>query len=212
MSVHAYTTYAERYLTAHLNYLRALPLEAIGAAVEVLWAAQERGATIFLCGNGGSASMATHFAADLNKTTIRPDLFASARRFRAISLADNPALITAWGNDVAYERIFAEQLHNFAQPGDVLFAISGSGRSPNIVAAIQAARELDLKTIGLTGQSGGCLRSDCDICISVETDAYEHNEPLHSTIFHLMTFYLRERLVAQTEAASRTSETRNGAS
>lgn len=197
-----YTDYAERYLTTHLAHLQTLPLAVIGQAVATLWDAHERGATIFLCGNGGSASMASHFAADLNKTTMRPDLFSSTRRFRAVSLADNMALLTAWGNDVAYERVFAEQLRNLARPGDVLFAISGSGNSPNVVAAITAARELDVTTIGLTGRSGGRLLSDCDICIGVDTDAYEHNEPLHSTVFHLITFYLRERLAAQTMGAA----------
>ncbi|MCG8347411.1 MAG: SIS domain-containing protein [Chloroflexales bacterium] len=195
-----YADYAERYLIEHLAYLRALPFDSIERAIEAIWAVHERGATIFLCGNGGSASMASHFAADLSKTTVRPDLFGKAQRFRAVSLADNVALLTAWGNDTAYERIFAEQLRNMAHPGDILFAISGSGSSPNVVAALEAAQELDVMTIGLTGQSGGRLRSDCDICICVDTDAYEHNEPLHSAVFHMITFYLRSRLSAQTEA------------
>lgn len=201
MADSSYDAYAEAYLARHLTFLSALPTKTIGQAVETLWGAHERGATIFLCGNGGSASMASHFAADLMKTTMVPAQFAHARRFRAVSLADNVALMTAWGNDAAYERIFAEQLRNLALPGDVLFAISGSGSSPNVVAAVNAAAELGLTSIGLTGQTGGHLRNNCDICICVDTDAYEHNEPLHSTVFHMITFYLRQRLFEQTSAS-----------
>lgn len=196
-----YTNYAERYLTAHLAYVRALPVATIGHAVDILWEAHESGATIFICGNGGSASMAAHFAADLCKTTMVPAYFHQARRFRVISLVENMALLTAWSNDTAYERAFAEQLRNLARPGDVLIAISGSGNSPNVVAALAAAAELGVTTIGLTGYTGGQLRTDADVCITVDTDAYEHNEPLHSMIFHMITFYLRERLADQVREA-----------
>ncbi|NJN16284.1 MAG: SIS domain-containing protein [Oscillochloris sp.] len=198
MAVVSYEAYAEEYLARHLTFLSTLPTKTIGMAADVMWNAHERGATIFLCGNGGSASMASHFAADLSKTTIVPQHFAQARRFKAVSLADNMALLTAWGNDVAYEQIFAEQLRNLAGPDDVLVAISGSGTSPNVVAAVMAAAEIGMTTVGLTGQTGGRLRGDCDICICVDSDAYEHNEPLHSVTFHLIAFYLRQRLYAQT--------------
>lgn len=198
-SAECYMEYAERYITEHLAYLRALPHATISRAVEMVWEAHARGATIFICGNGGSASMAAHFAADLCKTTMAPLLYDKAQRFRVISLADNMALLTAWSNDTTYERVFAEQLRNLARPGDVLIAISGSGNSPNVVAALEAARELGVTTIGLTGHTGGCLRTDADVCITVGTDAYEHNEPLHSMIFHMMTFYLRGRLTTQCE-------------
>ena len=195
----AYSDYANRFLADHLAFLQALPLDTIGQAVELFWEAHERGATIFLCGNGGSASMASHFVADLNKTAMRPDLFTKAKRFRALSLSDNIPLMTAWGNDAAYDRIFAEQLLNLGQPGDLLFAISGSGNSPNVVAAMDTAHKLDIKVIGLTGKTGGRMRTMSDVCICVATDAYEHNEPLHSAIFHLMTFHFRERIAAQCE-------------
>lgn len=198
MAVISYEAYAEEYIARHMSFLSALPTKAIGQAAEALWAAHERGSTIFLCGNGGSASMASHFAADLSKTTLVPQQFANARRFRAVALTDNQALLSAWGNDVSFERIFAEQLRNLARPDDVLIAISGSGNSPNVVAAVAAAAELGLTTIGLTGQTGGMLRSGCDIAICVDSDAYEHNEPLHSVVFHMLTFYLRQRLFAQT--------------
>lgn len=188
----SYADYAGRYLADHLVFLQALPLDTIGQAVALCWDAYQRGATIFLCGNGGSAAMASHFAADLNKTTLASVADRSVRRFRAVSLADNMALMTAWGNDVAYHRVFAEQLINLGQPGDVLVAISGSGNSPNIVAAVVAANDRSITTIGLTGKTGGRLKDHCNLCIQVGTDDYAHNEPLHSAIFHLMTFYLRE--------------------
>ncbi len=200
----SFTEYAGRYMAEHLACLQALPLAAIEATVDHLWDAYERDATIFICGNGGSASMSSHFASDLARTVMSPDLIDHARRFRVVSLVDNVALLTAWSNDESYARIFAEPLYNLARSGDVLVAISGSGASLNIIAALEAARDLQLTTIGLTGQSGGRLRTDADICIAVETDKYEHNEPLHSMIFHLITFYLRERLIAyhMPEAAS----------
>lgn len=206
MAAISYDQYAEEFIARHLTFLSALPTKTIGQVVELLWSAHQRGATIFLCGNGGSASMASHFAADLNKTTMVPQQFASARRFRAVSLADNVALMTAWGNDVAYERIFAEQLRNLARPGDIFFAISGSGSSPNIVAALETAGELGLTTVGLTGQTGGRLRHGCDVCICVDSDAYEHNEPLHSVVFHIITFYLRQRLFSETADAPEAPE------
>lgn len=196
----AFTDYAERYLTAHLAHMRALPIEPIVQAVDIIWEAHEREATIFICGNGGSASMAAHFAADLCKTTMPPDCFSQARRFRVVSLVENMALLTAWSNDTTYEQALAEQLRNLARPGDLLIAISGSGNSPNIVAALEAAATLGVRTIGLTGGTGGRLHSDATVCITAATDAYEHNEPLHSMIFHMITFYLRERLMAQVQA------------
>lgn len=162
-----YMDYAERYMHAHLTYLRAVPHDIVARAAATLWEAHENGSTIFICGNGGSASMASHFAADLCKTTMTPAVFGRARRFRVVSLVDNMALLTAWSNDTTYEQAFAEQLRNLANADDVLIAISGSGNSPNVVAALDAARAIGMPTIGLTGESGGYLRRNTDMCITV---------------------------------------------
>src|SRR6266540_2848255 len=126
----------------------------LGRAIQTLRDARARGATIFFCGNGGSASTATHFACDLAKNTIHPRF----GRFRTVALNDNVALLTAWGNDFGYERIFVEQAANLMKPGDVLVAISGSGNSPNVLLAAEHARSLGCPVIALIGFQGGKLR------------------------------------------------------
>lgn len=195
---HPFYGYIAAYLQLQQDCLRLIPIDAVFAAVTAIQAAHGRGSTVYLCGNGGSASMASHFAADLNKSTMMPHLFDHARRFRAIALTDNVALMTAWANDVAYERVFAEPVRSLGQNGDILFIISGSGNSPNVLAALDEAHARGMITIGLTGKNGGHLRERSDICISVATDAYEHNEPLHSVVFHIITFYLKQVLQQQT--------------
>jgi D-sedoheptulose 7-phosphate isomerase len=202
----SYETYAEEYLARHLTFLSALPTRVIGQAIETIWAAHQRGATVYLCGNGGSAAIASHFASDLGKTLLTPAQFGTARRLRAVALTDNVALITAWGNDEGYQRVFAEQLRTAGRPDDILIAISGSGNSANILAAVTTAAEIGMTTIGMSGQSGGRLRSDCDICICVDTDADEHNQPLHAVVCKMITYYLRQRLVAQTVVSSQAAK------
>ena len=108
------------------------------------------GHRIFIMGNGGSAATASHFALDLAKNTIMP----GAPRLKAISLTDHVPLITAWSNDTAYEHVFAEQLTNMIEPGDVVIGISTSGNSPNVINALQLAKELRASTIGLLGAEG----------------------------------------------------------
>src|SRR5258708_8562219 len=120
------------YLEELSATIRQLPLPAIDSLVSTLLHAYDSGRTIFLFGNGGSASLASHMTCDLGKGTIP----AAGKRLRAVALTDNVALITAWANDTRYERIFAEQLENLLHPGDVAFAISASGNSPNILAAL----------------------------------------------------------------------------
>ena len=120
----------------------------------ILLQAREEGRTIFIIGNGGSAATASHMANDLNKGAT----VSGQRRFRALALTDNVPLITAWANDTRYELIFVEQMANYLRPGDVLVAISGSGNSPNIIAAVEWARREGAVTVGLTGGNGGRLR------------------------------------------------------
>src|SRR5205814_2141242 len=120
----------------------------------------ERGRTVFLCGNGGSGSNASHFCEDLGKGTLRREDFDNdaKKRLRVLSLTDNTPYILAWGNDEGFERVFVEQLKNLAAPGDLLIAISGSGNSPNILRAVEWANRHGLRTFGCTGFDGGKLR------------------------------------------------------
>ena len=142
--------------------------------------AYENENSILLFGNGGSAALASHFACDLGKGTVN----GSKKRFRVIALTDNVPLMTAWANDAKYEDIFAEQLANFARPGDLAFAISGSGNSPNVLRALRTARDLGSATIGLTGFSGGKMRALCDACIVVPCDNMQIIEDLHLCVAH----------------------------
>src|SRR5205085_4359406 len=124
-----------------------------------------RQATVFVIGNGGSAANASHFAQDLAKGTCHD--MQQERRIRALSLTDNIAFISALGNDEGYDQIFVQQLRTFCRPGDLLIAISGSGNSPNVLRAVEYAHEQGMKTIGVTGFSGGKLRDLADECVHV---------------------------------------------
>jgi D-sedoheptulose 7-phosphate isomerase len=138
-------------------------------------------------GNGGSAATASHMANDLNKLAIVPE----QPRFRAISLSDNVPCMTAWANDSAYEDIFAEQLSNFLDPGDVVIAISASGNSPNVIKAIRLAREMGAITIGFTGKDGGQLKPLVDICLCIPSDHLGVQEDGHIILDHVIANALR---------------------
>ncbi len=160
--------------------------------IDSLLDAFERGGTIFVIGNGGSAANASHFAQDLAKGTLaHPE---QEKRFRALSLTDNLPFISALGNDEGYENIFVQQLRTFADPDDLLVAISGSGNSPNILRAIDFAKEKGMKTIGVTGFDGGKLRERADEGVHVPLDDMCTSESVHSVIFHYVILELKDRI------------------
>src|SRR5207245_4920454 len=134
--------------------MQAISLSDLQAVLSILEEAYHNGHRIFVMGNGGSAATASHFALDLAKNTIMP----GAPRLKAISLTDHVPLITAWSNDTAYEHIFAEQLANMIEPGDVAIGISASGNSPNVINALRLARQSGASTIGLLGAKGGKVK------------------------------------------------------
>src|SRR5436190_6901068 len=133
----------------------------VKALADAIYDCYQRGRMVFLCGNGGSGSNASHFCEDVGKCSLRREDFTNdkKRRVRILSLTDNTPYILAWGNDEGFERVFVEQLKNLASPGDLLIAISGSGNSPNILRAVDWANRNGLKTFGCTGFSGGKLRA-----------------------------------------------------
>src|ERR1035437_2814559 len=139
------------YKAALLNAIETIDLEKVGQSIEIMRRARDEGHSIFVCGNGGSASTASHFACDMLKGASwnRP------KRFRIMALTDGIATISAYSNDVSYDCVFVEQMKNFARPGDVLLSISGSGNSPNLLRAVEFANASGMKTIGLTGRGGG---------------------------------------------------------
>jgi D-sedoheptulose 7-phosphate isomerase len=134
-------------------------------------------------GNGGSAATASHFVCDLVKTARG----AGMAPMRAFALVDNVPLLTAWANDCAYERSFAEQILALVEPGDIVVVISASGNSPNVVAALAAASTCGARTIGLLGFDGGAVRDLVDVAVHIPCDDYGLVEDAHAAIAHAMT-------------------------
>jgi D-sedoheptulose 7-phosphate isomerase len=199
--------FIDRYFAEMQQGIEAISRAEIDRAIEALFDAWMRGATVYLVGNGGSASTATHFACDLSKVTIAE----GKPRLRAVSLCDNVALMTAWINDNGFENLFSEQLRNLMRPGDVLIAISvhgGSGRdqggpwSQNLLRAVRTAREeYGAAIIGFTGFDGGVLKQAADICVHVPLASTPQVESFHLALEHLITFCLREKIAAHDAGA-----------
>jgi D-sedoheptulose 7-phosphate isomerase len=175
--------------------LRINPAE-IKALADAIFECYEQRRMVFLSGNGGSGSNASHFCEDLGKCTLRREDFDNDRktRLRVLSLTDNTPYILAWGNDEGFERVFVEQLKNLAGPGDLLIAISGSGNSPNILRAVEWANRNDLKTFGCTGFSGGKLRALAHQGLHVPLDDMGIVESIHLTAFHWVVDNLHKRI------------------
>jgi D-sedoheptulose 7-phosphate isomerase len=167
-----------------------LPFQDIERVAEILLHAYEEQRTVFTFGNGGSAALASHFACDLAKGTVN----GSQKRFRAMALTDNVALMTAWANDSSYENIFAEQFANFAVPGDIAFAISASGNSANVLNALRVAKQVGATTVGITGFAGGKMFDLCDACIVVPCDNMQIIEDLHLCVAHSLFTCVRASL------------------
>lgn len=166
--------------------------DGIARIIPVLLEARAHDRTIYFFGNGGSASTASHFVCDIGKATIRGD----GKRFRCVALVDNVESLTAWANDAEYARVFSEQLATLAHPGDVAFGISGSGNSPNVLRAMEVARPMGLRTIGLTGMGGGKLQGLVEIPVVVPSNNMQHIEDVHLLVGHLLTSYLRDEAPA----------------
>ncbi|MCQ2022956.1 D-sedoheptulose-7-phosphate isomerase [Clostridium butyricum] len=163
-----------------LQNLNQLEVEKV---IESIIDAYKNKKQIFIMGNGGSASTASHFACDLGKGTI----IEGKKRFKVMSLNDNMALITAFSNDYGYEHVFSEQLKNLVNKNDIVIAISASGNSSNIVKGIEYAKEKDAKVIAFSGFLGGKLRELADECIHIDCDNYGQIEDLHMVLCHLIS-------------------------
>ncbi len=190
--------YLHGYVRCVTDTLAALPWAAIAQAMEVLHDARLRRANVFLCGNGGSAATASHFACDLGKGTLMP----GRPRFRVIALTDNVPLFSALANDFGYDRVFVEQLASLVQPGDVVIGISGSGNSANVVNAMLLARQVGATAVAMTGFDGGRLKGLADVCIHVPNDCMEQVEDLHLILEHLICTELRQAMGVEDAALS----------
>ncbi|MEE9384527.1 MAG: SIS domain-containing protein [Nannocystaceae bacterium] len=188
------TDLVDTYLRAFDQAIHDVPRQQIVATCDLLLDAFDRNAWVFLVGNGGSAALASHFACDLEKTTAGTTPRSVQDRFRVCSLVDNVASLTAWGNDEGYEHIFSEGLRSRARAGDVLVAITASGNSPNIVAALERAGKMGLRTVGLLGFDGGRAKPLCEHAVHVASMDYGIVEGAHSVLTHLITRALAEDL------------------
>ncbi|MCP4295894.1 MAG: SIS domain-containing protein [Proteobacteria bacterium] len=180
----------DRYLKRLQVTIENLNRHDIAKVIDILENAYLEKKNIIIFGNGGSASTASHFAADFNKGVS----YEKAGRFKVISLCDNIATIMAYSNDLSYEDIFVEQMKNFLQTGDVVIGISGSGNSGNIIKAIEYANVNGGVTIGFSGYDGGLLKKACHHCINSNVDDMQISEDIHLILNHVMMSVLNEGL------------------
>ena len=183
--------YIKGYFTNLAGLFDRLDIEAISKFIEALEDTRKRGRTVFLAGNGGSAATCSHFANDL----IKGVRSSASGAFKAISLADNVALMTALANDDGYDTIFTGQMRNLFEKGDLLIAISASGNSPNVVAAAKLAQDLGGQVAALVGFDGGILKTFADIVVHVPTKKGEYGpvEDIHMILDHIVTSFLAIR-------------------
>jgi D-sedoheptulose 7-phosphate isomerase len=176
-----------RPLSAFLDDSFAMSVRRI---VQLLNESRNRGGTIYIAGNGGSASTASHWVNDLGKATKRP----GKPPMRVMSLNDNVSWLTALANDEGYDRVFAGQLENFATAGDILIVISASGNSRNLIEAVELAKSRNVTTVGLLGFDGGSLKDKVDeyLWLATEKGTYGVVEGAHSVLCHVLTACLAE--------------------
>jgi len=181
-------TYPQQYKTELLKAVDAIPLDKVSQAIDWFREARAAGRQIFVCGNGGSASTASHFVCDM----VKGASYGREAKFRILALTDSLATITAYGNDVGYDAVFVEQLRNFAQPGDLLMCISGSGNSPNVLRAMEYASSIGCRTIALTGRDGGKLGPMAHLNIQVAVPHMGRIEDGHYVVCHMIGYCFME--------------------
>ncbi len=177
-------SFANSYKTALLGALETIDLPRVEEAIRWFEEVRQRGGQIFTCGNGGSASTASHFVCDMLKGAS----FGREKRFRIQSLTDSLPTLTAYANDVSYDSVFVEQLKNYAKPGDLVMAISGSGNSPNVLCAIEYANSAGCRTISLTGRDGGKLAAMAQLNIQVSDPHMGRIEDGHHIVCHMICY------------------------
>jgi len=183
---------AQAYLDEASRTISNIPIDVLDRIYGILCVAYREDRQVILMGNGGSAALASHFAVDLGKGTATD----GKSRFRVISIVDNTPVMTAYANDFSYADVFSEQLRALVRPGDVVFGISGSGNSPNVLNGLKAAREMGATTVVLTGYQGGKAISLADVTLVVPSNDMQHIEDSHLMITHLymqaMSAFVRE--------------------
>jgi D-sedoheptulose 7-phosphate isomerase len=177
------TDYIRNYL-GHLDaLLKTLDTKQISKVGELLSAARYEGRQVFICGNGGNASLASSLAHTLNKGCSRN----REKRFKAMALTDNIPLLTGLANDLAYEDVFLEQLKNFARKGDIFIALSGGGNAPNVLKALQYANQIGCESVGISGFLGGKLKELVHHHVYIKSDHLGHVENGQQIVCHILT-------------------------
>lgn len=181
-------TFADAYRRELNAALELIDIEKVERAIQWFDEARQAGNAIFVIGNGGSASTASHFVCDV----VKGASYGRSLRFRIHALTDSLPTLTAYSNDVGYECVFAEQLRNFAQPGDIVMALSGSGNSLNVVRALEYANSAGCRTIALTGRDGGLLGPLAQLHINVAVEHMGRIEDAHMIVCHMIGYYFMD--------------------
>ncbi len=181
-------SFPAEYKRELLAAIEAIDLDKVAQAIEWFRQARAAGRTIFVCGNGGSAATASHFVCDM----VKGASYGRTARFRIQALTDSIPTVTAYANDVGYEAVFAEQLKNFARPGDLVLAISGSGNSPNVVLAVEYGNSIGCRTLALTGRDGGRLGAIAQLNLQVPVSHMGRIEDAHMIVCHMISYYFMD--------------------
>ena len=189
--------FIDDYLTEVGRAIAALDRTVLQHIVDALLTAWREQRQVFVMGNGGSAALASHMALDINKMGSVP----GQPRTRVISLSDNTGWIMALGNDISFDVVFSEQLRNFCRQGDLVIAISCSGNSKNVLEALKVAKEYNCKTIGLTGNIGGKIKDQVDICLFADAPLIGQQEDVHTVVNHVLVSAMH-MIVASVQAQS----------
>jgi len=191
------------YVEMYRSVCDSLPYEKISRMVEMLWQACRTGKRIFTMGNGGHCNTASHMVNDIAKHTVSSDdktkVVADANRFRTMCLNDSMSFVTGIANDMGYAHVFAEQLANWCEPGDVVVGISGSGNSANVLEAFRVAKSRGAGTIALAGFQGGRSAAEADLCIVVPCDKMVMVEDFHLMISHMVADELKKLVQGRTD-------------
>ena len=181
-------SYPKQYKAALLEAIERIDTSRVEQAIEWFREARDGSKHIFVCGNGGSASTASHFTCDI----VKGASYNRDTRFRIMALTDSPATLSAYSNDVGYDCVFVEQLKNFAQAGDLVMCISGSGNSLNVVRAMEYANSIGCKTIALTGRDGGKLGPLAQLNIQVAVPHMGRIEDAHMVVCHMIAYHFMD--------------------
>lgn len=181
-----YRNQIKSYLQTEMEVMKTLDVEVINEITNIIRDTQEKGHNIYICGNGGSAATASHYVCDFNKSVAME--YGKDTGF--ICLSDNTPILTAIANDISYDEVFSFQLEKQIKPGDILFVISGSGNSKNIVRAMEVAKAKGNKIVGLCGYDGGKVKQMSDVCLHVNINNMQVVEDLHMVLDHCMMYIL----------------------